>query len=339
MEILPSIKQEDLDRIPTEISGYPVTVHKADHSEGAKISLRESELIKKARDGHCHTEFKIQSSDGKGSVSADHSTSIGRDMSQGSSIDTSAEDVMRVINKYADDLMDKHSNLVGITASYFKSSGFRKGDTRERKLEQKPIIALYCRIKGFVPVNEEYFPSILDGYETDVREGVVYSAAHPKADEYHNNLRVGCAVGAPEMDFSGTLGPFLDHPKFGVCAISCAHLFVNPSDIDEFIRSESLKQFLVERKRESMAIHQPPSSASDRIGYLIEARISRGRSSEGRPGSDCALIKIQTREPVDGLFPHDDDENIQRIGMLESYHIYYSKTFHSIYKVRVFTYL
>ena len=318
--MLQSIEERAMRELPTFISGYPVLVHYADKSEGVEITLKESELMNASRNDQSQTELRTQSSDGKGSISTTSAASADRDVSQRAFVDSAPTDIVRVVNKYADDLMDKHSNLVGITASYFKSSGFGKKDTRERKIEQKPTIALYCRIKGFIPVNEELFPTVLDWYETDVREGVVYSAIRPKPDEYHSNVRVGCAIGASEVDFSGTLGPFLDHPQFGICAISCAHMFVNPSDIDGFIRSESLNRFLGNR-RNPMLIHQPPSDTP--IGSLIEARISRGNASNGLPGSDCALIKIETREPVDGYFPHDDDVNINRIGMFENVTLFY----------------
>ena len=312
--MLKSIDEKAMRELPTFISGYPVIVHYADTSEGVEITLRESELMIASIYGQSQTELKMQSSDGKGSVSTMYVTSADKDISQRAYVDTTPDDVMRVVNKYADDLMDKHSNLVGITASYFKSSGFRKRDTSERKLEQKPTIALYCRIKGFIPVNEEWFSAVLDGYETDVREGVVYTATRPKPDEYHSNVRIGCAIGATEVNLSGTLGPFLDIPRYGICAISCAHMFINPSDIDGVIQCQSLKLFRERKNRSNpMSIHQPPSNT--RIGCLIEARISRGRSSDGLPGSDCALIKIQNRAPVDGYFPHDEDQYIDRIGM------------------------
>lgn len=72
----------------------------------------------------------------------------------------------QVVNKHADYLFTRHSNLNLIKPSYVKSVGW--GATHTTYIQ--PTIVLFCHKKGILPHGEKQFPLTIEGIQTDIRE-------------------------------------------------------------------------------------------------------------------------------------------------------------------------
>ena len=206
-------------------------------------------------------------------------------------------------------MFSMHSNLVFIDVSAFKSSGF---GTSAARLEEQLTIVIYCRIKGHIPLGEQEFPRKLGKFKTDIRMGMLFSASLPT--EHHDNLRAGCCISGIEP-FCSTLGAFFKLPgnnKFH--SWSCAHGFI-PSD---YLKTEktfaNLQQHLF-----NTPVYQPrrgQRGESDEFGKIVLAKIREGGQENGsiKSGVDGVIIQISNREPINGLFPDDQQNKIDVLG-------------------------
>lgn len=68
-----------------------------------------------------------------------------------------------IIEKYGAELMENHSNISMIIPTAYR--------IKQGKILPHVCIAIYCRGKGFIPLQESSFPTTLAGVDIDVREG------------------------------------------------------------------------------------------------------------------------------------------------------------------------
>ena len=228
------------------------------------------------------------------------------------------------------DLRRKHSNYVSCELSSVKSSGFEHDKLGTMRKEQ--TIAIYCRIKGYIPWNEEKFPSEIHGYKTDIRPGFTFLCT---------TISSGMDVYALDVPFYGTLGPFFENPKTkDVYALSAAHCFFTP---DVFARklkenNQQIQNFefdfcpekatkfvsICKPTNEQLTFHEPMEVDEDYdtpmdvdqsvIGYVerVVFRAGKEESNDGiiHCGIDICTIKIKQDIQLHGNFPGPLPEGI-----------------------------
>ncbi|XP_053391008.1 uncharacterized protein LOC128553847 isoform X2 [Mercenaria mercenaria] len=197
-----------------------------------------------------------------------------------------------IINKYAETLMGKHKYLSVITASAVRSEHYGKAN---REIKPETCIIMYVdSVKGKIPLGEDRFPEDLDGVTVDVREGGFCTAVNITADGVHETLRMGCKISAVQDQY-GTLGGFIDHPEYGLCGFSCAHVLVDENTLSTLTMTKKMQWN--ERWKQ---VYQPIQSEDGQIGRLLECYYDNGH---GYHGVDLALFSIDKRPPVSGEFP------------------------------------
>ena len=204
------------------------------------------------------------------------------------------------VNENSATLMHNHSKLTMMSASC-KISKCYTGNSNGTILNRQ-CVTLYVHVKGYIPLQEEPFPEELGNYPVDVREAVFTQFVGGRPNEYHENLRMGCAITARTENghvFVGTLGGFLEHPPYGLCCITCAHVIC--TDLNKF-PNKIIAQCTDQEAH--VPVFQPCSEGSPSFGHLIGAVYNPG--GDGASGVDVALIKIDSRAPVDGTFPDTD---------------------------------
>nr|XP_022297344.1 uncharacterized protein LOC111106812 isoform X2 [Crassostrea virginica] len=196
-----------------------------------------------------------------------------------------------IIEKYGPRLMDKHSNISMITpSSYRLQNGVPIANV---------CIAIYCRGKCVIPLNEEPFPTSLECVKIDVREG--YCAFGMKNEEllesgeYHQNLRIGVQIGVSGGPI-GTLGGFL-HKSGKTFFLTCAHVVIPHQCL---LHHNPEYKYPANRcyTCEDIDVYQP---AMDRISMGKVAHAIFQHSRPGITSIDAAIIYItdDTRIPTD----------------------------------------
>ncbi|XP_053376646.1 uncharacterized protein LOC123540928 [Mercenaria mercenaria] len=171
----------------------------------------------------------------------------------------SSRKIGKIIDKYSMELMHNHTYLSVISASPVVSKHY---GTSNYKTESVSCIALYVIVKHFIPINEEPFPQMLDGIPVDVREGGVQFCG-ASAEDFHDQVRMGCKITSTfQPQKHGTLGGFVEHPDYGLCGITCAHVVLN--DKWKFALKEKMK--VKEKEMEPCALFQP---SYDRIKQAL----------------------------------------------------------------------
>ena len=197
---------------------------------------------------------------------------------------------MRVcINKNADDLFDRHSNLGVILPSLKKSTGYLSGKHEIKKL---PCIALYVKLKGYIPLKEEPFEKEIGGFQIDVLEGN-FTPFTGRANDFHQNLKMGLAINGNNLGIGGgTLGGFVEHWFHGFCALTSAHVVYS----DNEMRTIQQQKLSIQKE-----VYQPIGEGSAAFGKAVQCVYDEGGDS--RPGVEAVLIQVQSRRPIDGSFP------------------------------------
>jgi hypothetical protein len=215
--------------------------------------------------------------------------------------DLRSDDLALYVKSKAKHLMEKHTNLTWVTVSVIKSSGLDMDDQRMVKL---PCIALYVQIKGLIPIDEDPFEQFLDGYPTDVREGV-FSLYGLPTEDFHQHIRMGCALDSGFGTKQGTVGPFLKYPTdLHTYLLTSAHVLLDPEQMKKLIVDTNMYYGL-----HGFDAYQPPETISvgkhssrHRLGKLEFAVYRTG--GQDKPGMEVALVRIDIqRVPIDGKFP------------------------------------
>lgn len=179
----------------------------------------------------------------------------------------------------ASKLFKMHSKLTCICKSVYKSKDCKK--------YQRACVQLFCRGKGFIPVNENHFPKFINNVETDVMEGKPVLAAR---------LRVGEKVNSKYL--SGTLGGFVK--VFGdITFLTCAHVIIHEDNLRgtrlTFPRNEPVYMDCVRPSPTSTDAQN--SEISLCCGKLRYIEFKTDRPSE--TSIDAALIELQTGIEID----------------------------------------
>ncbi|XP_045178974.2 uncharacterized protein LOC123538739 [Mercenaria mercenaria] len=203
------------------------------------------------------------------------------------------------INMHATDLMQRHKYLSIITASPVRSKSY---GTHDFKIQKEPCIVLYVHTKGYIPLDEDPFERRYVGVPVDVREGMFVTcpgSSVPKAKEYHEPLRMGCDIAGKSKKQSGTLGGFIEHPQYGICGLTCAHVLLNFEYFKKLIEKEDRRMHWPEFNP-CEAVYQPGDS-DHQIGQLVQAVYQEG--GKDFIGVEVALFQIEQRPPAEGEFP------------------------------------
>lgn len=99
--------------------------------------------------------------------------------------------------------------------------------------------------------------------------------------------------------FGGTLGGFIDHPKYGICGITCAHALMFPDELKKCVENNG--EISWPQIFSSDIVCQPDPVEVNKIGRIVQAIYKEGDQSEA--GVEVALIQIEDRPPISGQFP------------------------------------
>jgi len=182
-------------------------------------------------------------------------------------------------------LFKEHSNLNMIHPSSFKSTKFFTVDST---IVQIPCIALYCKVKGIIPLGERAFPNVIGDLNTDVREGyVIFGQDHL--------LRPGTEFCCTSSMKSGTIGGFVELEDGSTALITASHILVTSDKLGN--DSNFNPTILISRG----------SNQADIIGKVIRGRFWNANPNES--SVDAALIRInKTDMAPDFSFPTTDEE-------------------------------
>ncbi|WAR29950.1 hypothetical protein MAR_003518, partial [Mya arenaria] len=137
------------------------------------------------------------------------------------------------ISEHCGQLFEEHKHLSIITTSAIKSKGFlRRGCTEITNIT--PVIRFCVRVKGYIPLNEDKFSPVYNGFSTDVIEGEFIPFAG-KATDRLQQLQLGCEI-SRNSTLGGTLGGFALHPTYGFCGFTCAHALLYPEEMDILVK-------------------------------------------------------------------------------------------------------
>lgn len=136
--------------------------------------------------------------------------------------------------KIASTMFEQHGNLSLICPSPIKSTNYGFS----HKVSQTNCIQLFCKRKGYIPLGEKHFPSIIKDQPTDVLQGHSYLASKP--------LRIGDKICTDTL--TGTLGGFYQIAGTYECFLTCAHVLYSLSTLlkpkDDPSNNKTVKVFL-----------------------------------------------------------------------------------------------
>ncbi|XP_052819477.1 uncharacterized protein LOC128245376 isoform X1 [Mya arenaria] len=192
-------------------------------------------------------------------------------------------------------LFQCHSNLRIVTGSRVDVSRFS-----ERK---RVCIQLFVHAKGFIPLREEPFPKQYEGFTVIVSEGICVLYTNLAATERHDELKIGCQImraelfDANHLPLNGTLGGFFEHPEYGLCGMSCAHVLLSKTELTRCKENNGKVHY----PDVNASVYQPSYAESNKIGHLVQAIYDEGNEQEA--GVELAVFNISDREPLSGAFP------------------------------------
>ncbi|XP_053390958.1 uncharacterized protein LOC128553801 [Mercenaria mercenaria] len=201
------------------------------------------------------------------------------------------------VAKYSVELMKQHKYLSIVSACSKRSTGY--GPSLNLKPEN--CIVLYVHTKHYIPINEDPFKTHYDEIPVDVREGVFIRFGRTATD-FLDHVQMGCQIrGEVENGqyVEGTLGCFIDHPQYGVCGLTCAHVLLSPWDL---IRLKSVHNGTFNWPLHDMqrTVYQPANQTND-IGHTVQLVYKEG--SENCSGMEVALFKLTNRYPKSSDVP------------------------------------
>ncbi|KAH3867008.1 hypothetical protein DPMN_030132, partial [Dreissena polymorpha] len=211
-----------------------------------------------------------------------------------------------------EDLMQQHKYLNVI----------RGGSNKQMKGSKRGLcIVLYVHAKGFIPIDEDPFKKSYDGIHVKILEGRFtpymnhgeeirqgsFAPYMNRADVVLNKLKMGCKI---EGHNNGTLGVFIEHPSYGMCGITCAHVAISATEMEE-CKSENGRLLWQKIDPSKKYIHQPSRINDDlnQFGQIVEVIYKEGKGSE--TGIEIALIQIEKRHPDSGKFPTSRSDSVE----------------------------
>ena len=205
------------------------------------------------------------------------------------------ENIKKCINKHADALMSKHMSLSIIAPSPVRSQQYGSAKAR---IIREPCIVLYVHTKDYIPINEEPFEKFYEGIPVDVREGgFMAHPVIPLGDATGiDGLTMGCNIGSAMSNNAGTLGGFIEHPTYGLCGLTCAHVLLNDQCMGDLLQNGCIKW---PNFHPCEGVTQPGGSTNE-IGRLVKAVYSIGAGDQS--GIEIALFQIERRYPNTARF-------------------------------------
>ncbi|XP_060605435.1 uncharacterized protein LOC132757952 [Ruditapes philippinarum] len=203
------------------------------------------------------------------------------------------------ISKHSEVLMKKHKFLSIISACPNRSKGFGAS----WKLLPEKCIVLYVQKKNYIPIDEEPFETKYDGIPVDVREGA-FTPFGRTAKELLDPVQMGSQIGGDI--YAGTLGFFIDHPQFGICGLTCAHVLLKRWEMTQLktLHGGTLKWPLHEMSKN---VYQPADKQSV-LGHTVQVIYKEG--SDENCGMELALFRITDRHPKSPSFPYETGSNV-----------------------------
>ena len=212
----------------------------------------------------------------------------------------SSEELIRIrecLTKYSKSLMEKHSNLMVVSASNIKSSHYGQ---ESAKYDKKVCVVLYVKVKGIIPYGEKPFPTVLEGFPVDVREGKFQLFSNP--DDKHHSLVMGCQI-ETAYNTSGTLGGFVELEDQTIGGLTCCHVFETAEVLKNY--NKAIETFgPLDHSNFRLDVYQPTRGEDNKIGVLLRSQKKEGDTET--IGVDAALIHITHRHPVSGSFPEPE---------------------------------
>jgi len=181
----------------------------------------------------------------------------------------------KVTGEEAQRLFKLHRNLSIIHVSSFRSTKF---STVNSNIVTEQCVALYCQIKGIVPIGEKTFPKKIGNLRTDIREGFAAFGAGEM-------LRPGIGIKCPSTNKSGTIGGFVELPDGKVALITTAHLIAKCEHLES---DELTKKSFFES---GISLSRASDVNDDQIGTVITASFSHGVHNQ--TSVDAALVEIR----------------------------------------------
>ncbi|XP_060601733.1 uncharacterized protein LOC132754986 [Ruditapes philippinarum] len=142
-----------------------------------------------------------------------------------------------------------------------------------------------------------------DGIPVDVREGAFIPFGRT-AKDLLDPVKMGSQIGGDIIE--GTLGFFIDHPQFGICGLTCAHVLLTRWEMTQLKTNHSgtLKWPL---HRMCKNVYQPADKRSV-LGHTVQVIYKEG--SDENCGMELALFRITDRHPKSPSFPDETGSNV-----------------------------
>ncbi|CAG8759965.1 13988_t:CDS:1, partial [Funneliformis caledonium] len=154
----------------------------------------------------------------------------------------------------------KYINLTAIALDWKVSGGV---------YEERPAIVFYVIRKGVIPLGDQHFPKIIDGIETDVREGIYRTTGTDShyCRSYEPVITLGCSIGNSNNTSAGTLGCFAKDSTENTYILTCQHvlclnegsetgLIFQPAYIDYVGMLKSEKKITIEKIKKAQYIYK-----------------------------------------------------------------------------------
>ncbi|XP_053398673.1 uncharacterized protein LOC128556872 [Mercenaria mercenaria] len=225
------------------------------------------------------------------------------------------ETICRWIKGNRKELMKNHKYLSIIAASPVRSRKYKPSSCPN--LIQKACICLYVPVKGYIPIDELPFKASYNNIETDVREGIFTPYMHSQEDK-EECLRFGCQIeNSPSSDTpqSGALCGFIEHPRYGICGITSAHVLLDPKTFEK-LKNEKEVIWPLSPDNESHG-HVYWHCGQTQIGDIVRALYCKGDELD-EDGYEVALFKITNGRPKTGQF-HGDECDSYNSGLTYNY--------------------
>ncbi|KAH3868377.1 hypothetical protein DPMN_031522 [Dreissena polymorpha] len=107
---------------------------------------------------------------------------------------------------------------------------------------------------------------------------------------------MGCRIQRKGNKSEGTIGVFVQHPFYGVCGITCAHVLLNKDEMNSCHENTNNKMWLSNDPKGTVYQPYPPHV----IGVLRMAIVKEG--NDNPIGIEIAVIQLTKRKPNSGQF-------------------------------------
>lgn len=225
-----------------------------------------------------------------------------------------------IIEKYGAELMENHSNISMIIPTAYR--------IKQGKILAHVCIAIYCRGKGVIPLQESLFPNNLDGVDIDVREGYctfgMRNAELLNSHDYHEKLRIGVEIGWPG-GAQGTLGGFIKLQTGQMLFLTCAHVVIN---FNCLVSSENYR-FSTHNRCSTCSnfnVWQPPRiSFKPAVGEVCNAVFKYNQPYTTSVDAAFVGITDQNRIPIDPFMTKQQatTSKLRGAGILFTYNFVY----------------